>query len=131
MDALRTIEKARLAGLVIDVDGDTLHLRGPKSAEPIVREIQENKDAVLSTLKSEVNQCNDETFALVTWFREEGQHLIPSESFKLTRWITVTKPEKFKESLLSEISRGSQGLRWRRGLLLQDLRFLKKALSHE
>ena len=69
-----------------------------------------------------------ETESLVRWFLDEGQHLLPSEPFRLTRNIRVTNPARFKEHLHFCISQGPEGFHYRNGYLKRDLRWLRKTL---
>lgn len=50
MDALTLINAARAAGLSLYADGNTLRIRGPKSADPLVQKISGHKEAVLQAL---------------------------------------------------------------------------------
>ncbi len=50
MDGVGLLERARAAGLTVVADGDTLTVRGPKSAGPIARELLGHKSAVLAAL---------------------------------------------------------------------------------
>ncbi len=128
MGPVEIIEKARAAGLRFRLNGGSLRLRGPKTAEPIVREIQKNKSAVIGALMAEADRLDGETADLVRWFVETGQHLIPDQPFQLTRWISITRPARFKEYLLFQISLGSEGRTWRHGHLKDNLLLLKEKL---
>ena len=50
MDALSLLAEARAAGLDVRVDGDRLVVRGPKTAEPLVRRLGEAKADVIALL---------------------------------------------------------------------------------
>jgi hypothetical protein len=50
MDGLTLLAQAQEAGLKVKVDGDRLVIRGPKLAEPLVRELLAHKQAVLEAL---------------------------------------------------------------------------------
>ncbi len=50
MDSLRLLEEARAAGLTVTRAGDRLHIRGPRSAEPIARQLIACKNDVLNVL---------------------------------------------------------------------------------
>jgi hypothetical protein len=63
-----------------------------------------------------------ETQDLITWF--EGAEL-PSVPFQLWPWATVSDPERFFTALRGEISSGTRGIRYRKGLLCDDLRRLR------
>jgi hypothetical protein len=128
MGPVEIIEKARAAGLRFRLNEGSLRLLGPKTAEPIVREIQKNKNAVIGALMAEVDRLDGETAGLVRWFQDEGQHLIPDEPFQLTRWIRITRPAKFREYTLFQISLGPEGRNWRHGHLRGDLLLLKEKL---
>ncbi len=52
MDAVVLLQKASAAGLVLRVEGDKLIVRGPRSAEPIVRLLTDHKPAVMAALAS-------------------------------------------------------------------------------
>jgi hypothetical protein len=128
MDVLTLLRSAETSGLTVTVEGDSLRVRGPISATPIVREIQNNKAAVIGALKAETYRLNDETATLVEWFQEEGQRLIPDGPFHVTKWITVTNPARFREHLLFIISLGPASVNWRHGHLKDNLRLLKEKL---
>jgi hypothetical protein len=52
MDAVTALlAEARAAGLRLTVDGEALIVRGPKTAEPIVRRLRDAKPAVLDALR--------------------------------------------------------------------------------
>lgn len=74
------------------------------------------------------SQLESATDDLARWFLDEGQHFLPYEPFQLTHYIRVTNPARFKERLLYQISRGPEGLHYRRGDLARELRWLKKVL---
>lgn len=50
MDAVTLLQRARAAGLSLEVDGDRLRVRGPKSAEPVVRLLAQYKAEVIAIL---------------------------------------------------------------------------------
>jgi len=52
MDGITLLRRARDAGLRIEPVGDTLLIRGPKRAEPVVKLLAEHKHAILSALAS-------------------------------------------------------------------------------
>jgi len=133
MDTLTLLRSAEAAGLTVEVEGDTLRVRGPKSAEPVVREIMANKAAVLAELeKDAAPKAPDwppDTADLIGWFFAEGQHHLPPAPFRLCPWITVTDSPGFKESLLFQISLGPDFLTNKNGKLQEDLRMLKAKIS--
>ncbi len=51
MDAVNLIRSAEAAGLTLEVRADQLIVRGPKIAEPLVRQLAEHKPMVLRALK--------------------------------------------------------------------------------
>jgi len=51
MDCLTLLAEARDAGLELIPEGDHLKIRGPQSAEPLVRRLLENKDELLQHLR--------------------------------------------------------------------------------
>ena len=51
MDALTLLRQAEDAGLTVEAQGDNMIVRGPKSAEPIVRRLAEHKPAILKALR--------------------------------------------------------------------------------
>lgn len=59
---------------------------------------------------------------LIAWF--EGAEL-PAEPFELWKWAKVSDPERFFSAVKREISFGPGGLRYRKGLLQDDLRRLR------
>lgn len=63
-----------------------------------------------------------ETQDLITWF--EGAEL-PSAPFQLWPWARVFDPERFFTAIRGEISHGIRGLRYRKGLLRDNLRRLR------
>jgi tubulysin polyketide synthase-like protein len=67
---------------------------------------------------------------LVNWFLKTGQHRIPNEPFRLTPWIEVTQPDRFREAILFDISRGPDGPRNRFGALEEDLRRIHAQFFH-
>jgi len=50
MDAVTLLERARAAGLSLEVDGDRLRVRGPKSAEPVVQLLAAHKAEIMRLL---------------------------------------------------------------------------------
>ena len=46
------LQEARQAGLTITVEGETLLLKGPRSAEPIVERIRQHKAEIMAALRS-------------------------------------------------------------------------------
>jgi hypothetical protein len=50
MDALALLHHAKEAGLCVEPAGDTLKVRGPKNAEPVVKLLAEHKAEVLAAL---------------------------------------------------------------------------------
>jgi len=68
---------------------------------------------------------------LVNWFHEEGQYILPAESFHLTPWLEVISPEKFKESMLFDLSHGPDGPRNRYGAVVEDLKRIRNFLCDE
>jgi hypothetical protein len=50
MDALTLLDQAREAGLAVACDGDKLLVRGPRGAEPVVRQLAEHKAEILTAL---------------------------------------------------------------------------------
>jgi hypothetical protein len=48
MDPVMLLQQAALAGLTIVPEGDKLQVRGPRSAEPVVRLLAENKPLILA-----------------------------------------------------------------------------------
>ena len=132
MDVLTLLRAAEASGLTITVEADRVWIRGPKAAEPIVRELMAKKALVIQelteTIAPNTETQDSETAELVTWILEDGQHLIPDEPFHLGRFIRITNPARFKEHLLYQISLGPDGFHYRRGYLARDLRWLKKVL---
>jgi hypothetical protein len=51
MELLTLLRRARAAGLSLTVAGDRLTVRGPRAAEPIVRELAAHKAEVLDFLR--------------------------------------------------------------------------------
>jgi len=133
MDAVTLIEEAQAIGLSIEVDGDHLHVRGPKEAGHIVHQLRANKVAVLAVLREKkippTTAWPPADTEIVRWFHDEGQHLIPAEPFQLTSYIKVVDPAKFREALLFEITWGPDHPRARTGALHAELQRLRKYLS--
>lgn len=48
MEILTLLDRAELAGLVIRLDGDLLHIRGPREAAGLAQEIGQHKPQVLA-----------------------------------------------------------------------------------
>jgi len=94
--------------------------------------IQEMEDRG-STIRerSESAEWDQEIDALVKWFIDEGQHLIPVHPFQLTKWIRITKPDGFREALLFQISLGPAWITNRNGKLQEDLQILKTRLASQ
>lgn len=142
----------------ITLCGEEISIDAPKGILTIelVTQIRDNKPAIVAAMRG-ANQISDrhnrpnrpyrpsgtspeprrrdtaaewdqKTVALVRWFIDEGQHLIPAEPFQLTKWITITKPDRFKEAMLFDISMGPDGLRSRIGSLQENLRRIKERL---
>lgn len=53
MDSLILLHQARVAGLIVTVDGNRLKIRGPRQAEPVVKELIANKTAIIGALQAE------------------------------------------------------------------------------
>jgi hypothetical protein len=56
MDVLRLIEQADEAGLIVTVDDDRLQVDGPRSAEPIVRQLADYKSEVIAVLTAKATK---------------------------------------------------------------------------
>ena len=54
MDGMTLLNQARSAGLVVMVEGNILRIRGPRSADPIARNLIAYKPAVVDALKAEI-----------------------------------------------------------------------------
>ena len=135
MDVITLLRTAQDAGLKIKAEGDTVRVRGPKRAEPIVRCIMAMKSQVLRELmksKSSVSSTWDsETARLIQWFLEEGQHRIPTKPFQLTRWQRVVDPALFMESIHFGISIGPDKVNLWRGTFQADLKRLKELIGQD
>jgi hypothetical protein len=55
VDGLALLVEARAAGLRVDVEGDRLRIRGPRTAAPVAEHLVQNKEAVMVAL-SEVTR---------------------------------------------------------------------------
>ncbi len=53
MVGLALLDEARRAGLEIQASGEVLKVRGPRSAEPLARELLEHKEKVLALLQAQ------------------------------------------------------------------------------
>jgi hypothetical protein len=51
MDTVTLLTEAREAGLIVEADGETLRIRGPRRAEAVARRILAAKDDVMSALR--------------------------------------------------------------------------------
>ena len=56
MDGVELLESARAAGLEVHLDGDRLVIRGPKTAEPIARQLLRTKTVVLEAIQGRPDQ---------------------------------------------------------------------------
>jgi hypothetical protein len=63
MDALGLLQEATAAGLTVAVEGDKLKVRGPRSAEPIVRRLGERKAEVMAALATDWRRLYSEALA--------------------------------------------------------------------
>jgi hypothetical protein len=50
MDAVALLEEANQAGLTLTVEGDTLQVRGPKTAAPVVERLRAHNPLVMAYL---------------------------------------------------------------------------------
>ena len=67
MDAVALLRRAKEAGLCVEPAGDTLKVRGPKNAEPVVKLLAEHKAEVLAAL---VNTSHySELLSPTPWFK--------------------------------------------------------------
>lgn len=77
MDAVVLLQKASAAGLVLRVEGDKLIVRGPRSAEPIVRLLTDHKPAVMAALASAPStrwlSRHRQSLAMFRRFHDEGE----------------------------------------------------------
>lgn len=67
MDALTLLGEAHAAGLMLAVDGDRLRVRGPKAAEPVVRQLAAHKPAIIAVLAEAVGWRARHDEALKHW----------------------------------------------------------------
>jgi hypothetical protein len=65
MDAVALLRRAKEAGLCVEPAGDTLKVRGPKNAEPVVKLIAEHKAEVLAALVKSTHDAE-----LTPWFKQ-------------------------------------------------------------
>src|SRR5262245_45285770 len=72
MDRLTLLGEARAAGLNVAVKGDTLVIRGPRRAEPIVRKLIDHKPELMAAL-AQAARLHPVAHDPVTWrdFYEE------------------------------------------------------------
>lgn len=66
MDAVTLLRRAKEAGLCVEPAGDTLKVRGPKYAEPVVKLLAEHKVEILAALAKVARQA--ETLSPAPWF---------------------------------------------------------------
>ena len=129
MDTLILLEKAEAAGLVVTDLGHQLRIRGPKSAEPLVQQLMENKHAVLVALKEQAG-WDRVTASLIQWFLDEGQHRFPTEPFRLSPWQMIVDPDLFKKAILFDIAWGPSTPKNLYGALTADLHRLKELFDN-
>ena len=60
MDGLTLLDKAEVAGLVVSVDGEALHVRGPRSAEQLALKLIEHKTDVMSAIRIREDLAGDD-----------------------------------------------------------------------
>lgn len=130
MDILALLRSAESAGLKLTDLGRDLRVRGPKRAESLVRQLQENKRAILIVLKQEAS-WDSETAELIQWFVDEGQHCLPSKAFRLTPWQGIPDPDRFKQTLLHTLSLKPDKAQLQHGTLIADLLRLKQLFGNE
>lgn len=130
MDILALLQSAKVAGLKVTDLGHQLQIRGPKSAESIVRQLMAKKHDISIELKKQAG-WDPETAGLIQWYFDEGQWRLPTKSYDLTPWIRVIDPEKFKKALLGDISAGPSGPRNKFGALITVLRRLHELFGEE
>ena len=65
MEGLELLEKAFKSGLQVRADGDSLVVRGPRSAEPVALELLAHKKEVIDHLKAQSKN------AFVPWVLQE------------------------------------------------------------
>src|SRR5262245_60959463 len=56
MDVVRLVERALEAGLIVTVDDDRWQVDGPRSAEPIVRQLADYKSEVIAVLTAKATE---------------------------------------------------------------------------
>ena len=129
MDTVNLLHSAEAAGLVVTDRGHQIHIRGPKSAEPIVRQLIENKHVVLIALKQQAG-WDREAANLIVWFLDEGRYQIPSEPFQLSPWQRIVGPGIFIKAILFDISLGPSTPKNLYGALTADLQRLKELFGN-
>jgi|HubBroStandDraft_6_1064221.scaffolds.fasta_scaffold822817_2 hypothetical protein len=66
MDVLVLLRRAKEAGLCVEPAGDTLKVRGPKNAEPVVKLLAEHKAEVMAALAKVAREA--ELLSPAPWF---------------------------------------------------------------
>jgi hypothetical protein len=61
MDGVALLASARAAGLEIEPDGGQLRIKGPKTAEGLVRQLTQHKGRVLAALHAEARGAKEPT----------------------------------------------------------------------
>jgi hypothetical protein len=73
MDGLTLLRRAQDAGLAVDVDGNTLVIRGPRRAEPVARLLLDHKPVVISALMADWRAGHRKALAYWSAFRPSAE----------------------------------------------------------
>lgn len=119
------VREVQAAGGQIAVAGSRLKLSAPAPLpDGLVGELRVHKAEVLSFLQGQASlRWGAETAALIAWFLGTPPPLGP---FELHQGVTVLRPDRFWESLKSDIATGPGKARAFTGALQKDLRRLSE-----
>lgn len=91
----------------------------PNKSDPKLKKPEVGASKLDKSINS--NQWNPVDNALIDWFTNTGQHLIPDKPFQFTPWQKVLGKDKFVAALLSDIKCGPSGPRAQSCALQEDL----------
>ena len=118
MDGLALLQAADAAGLTVNVDGDRLVIRGPRSADATARALLEHKPEVMAAMTA---QRWGDAAIVVKWFMSSDS---PAAPFVLKPAVRITDPATYWRRLRGDIAAGPGVARDTYGAVRDELKRL-------
>ena len=154
MESIRLMDEATAAGMTIHLDGESLVVRGPRSAERLAKEQLSRKSEIIRLLHSgdgntnrsnpaktrivsppQLEQATKVGGASIHWPAALADFVLllvpgdlPAPPFLITPAVQIVSRERFLNWLKADIYRGPTGPRARWGALQSDLQRLRDLL---